>query len=335
MMFGQTTYSYTFDNNTVHVSPTPTVFGVYPPTNFSTIKKPLIAEPFATNARCVSNANLIHPSAGNVSNVFFGGDMPSGGDGTAATPVFTQQIFALKDFPIYVESDFYTNSSPDYNEFYFWMGPSNYQTFSATFATSGLNSREGVRIGRFPNNFEVTNENSSTQPFTRFLDTLHNLANYGQWFNCKAIFDTLGGNLILRDVKINNTPLLNRIITISNTPWLNSYRLAVCSDDLIKGFTIITNYSSEVNGYGKEVPEKNIAKIVYPNPAENILNLEFNENIKEVTIEIIDALGRVKNLSNHVNTNKVQVNVENLETGTYFVKISSNKIKQSISFIKK
>ena len=31
MMSGQTTYSYTFDNNTVHVSPTPTVFGVYPP----------------------------------------------------------------------------------------------------------------------------------------------------------------------------------------------------------------------------------------------------------------------------------------------------------------
>ena len=60
--------------------------------------------------------------------------------------------------------------------------------------------------------------------------------------------------------------------------------------------------------------------IIYPNPTTSILNIENAENSM---IEIYDLLGRVVLFENNISINK-QLNVSNLSTGTYLIKISNN-----------
>jgi gliding motility-associated-like protein len=220
--------------------------GLSNPTNYNSITKPLVAEPFSINCQFAATASTIHSGAGNVSNVFFGGNASPSGmiAGSAPTAVFTKQIFDLSDFPIYMETDFYVDSnSPLYSEGYFWIGPANYQHYSATFMIPSGN-REGVLVGKFPDNSGVWNNNLSTQPTTVLSDSVHNLATYGSWYNFKAVFDTINGNLVLRDLRINNQCIYDYTFTFNQTPWLNNFRVAVCVDDLAKDFKIITNYSA-------------------------------------------------------------------------------------------
>ncbi len=61
---------------------------------------------------------------------------------------------------------------------------------------------------------------------------------------------------------------------------------------------------------------------IYPNPATDILNLKYNENLSIQKIIIYDSQGRqvlynTKNLS--------QINVGNLKSGIYFISIENNK----------
>ena len=60
--------------------------------------------------------------------------------------------------------------------------------------------------------------------------------------------------------------------------------------------------------------------IIYPNPTTSILNIENAENSM---IEIYDLLGRVVLSENNISISK-QLNVSNLSTGTYLIKISNN-----------
>jgi hypothetical protein len=63
--------------------------------------------------------------------------------------------------------------------------------------------------------------------------------------------------------------------------------------------------------------------LVYPNPAKDILNIEFS-NFKNANAEIITSEGRsVQNFS--LKDLKTQIDIGNLPDGIYFVKISSNK----------
>ncbi len=67
---------------------------------------------------------------------------------------------------------------------------------------------------------------------------------------------------------------------------------------------------------------------IYPNPAQNLVNIEFdNTNIKgEVTINVIDAIGKVV-LSEVQNINgSLTLNTSTLITGNYFVKINGKNL---------
>ena len=69
--------------------------------------------------------------------------------------------------------------------------------------------------------------------------------------------------------------------------------------------------------------------IIYPNPTTSILNIENAENSM---IEIYDLLGRVVLFENNISINK-QLNVSNLSTGTYLIKISNNGQIKTDKFI--
>ena len=69
--------------------------------------------------------------------------------------------------------------------------------------------------------------------------------------------------------------------------------------------------------------------VVYPNPAKSVLNIENAENS---TIVIYDLLGRVVLTKNNISLYE-QLNVSNLNIGTYLIKISNNGQVKTDKFI--
>jgi uncharacterized repeat protein (TIGR01451 family) len=72
---------------------------------------------------------------------------------------------------------------------------------------------------------------------------------------------------------------------------------------------------------------------LYPNPAKNVLNINTKSNIEVHTIAIYNLLGQVVlAIPNAKNTNTVDVS--NLKSGNYFLKITSDKGSATEKFIK-
>ena len=69
--------------------------------------------------------------------------------------------------------------------------------------------------------------------------------------------------------------------------------------------------------------------VIYPNPASSVLNIENAENS---TIQIFDLLGRVVMTKNDISLNQ-QLNVSNLTTGTYLIKITNGNQVKTDKFI--
>jgi len=76
---------------------------------------------------------------------------------------------------------------------------------------------------------------------------------------------------------------------------------------------------------------------VYPNPANQVLNVRFN-NIKAGTadMQIMDITGRmITETQSEVNPGSItHLNIEGLSSGVYFVKVTSNGSSQVVKFIK-
>jgi hypothetical protein len=79
-----------------------------------------------------------------------------------------------------------------------------------------------------------------------------------------------------------------------------------------------------------EIDENNTIKI-YPNPAKDFITIE-NSDIILSKIEVLDLSGKVI-LKQEDNSNKITIDISNLEKGTYFIKI--NEFKEPIKFVKK
>jgi len=74
---------------------------------------------------------------------------------------------------------------------------------------------------------------------------------------------------------------------------------------------------------------------IYPNPSNNILNITFNEQVnKEGKIEILNSLGEIVSIVNvDVNSNKILININDLSSGIYIVKLKSGNISYTEKLI--
>ena len=69
----------------------------------------------------------------------------------------------------------------------------------------------------------------------------------------------------------------------------------------------------------------------YPNPVKDVLNLSYSQNISKV--QVINLLGQeVKSVS--MNATQAQIDMENLPTGTYLVKVTSDNQVKTIKVVK-
>jgi hypothetical protein len=75
--------------------------------------------------------------------------------------------------------------------------------------------------------------------------------------------------------------------------------------------------------------------LVYPNPAQNTLTIDL-QNIEIENCIILDSIGQTVycNANGFGAKHKIQLNISNLSTGVYFVKVRSNNGFYTAKFIK-
>ena len=89
--------------------------------------------------------------------------------------------------------------------------------------------------------------------------------------------------------------------------------------------------------YGEDI-NKDIAVYVFPNPASNNVFVDLAlENVSDnVNLQVVDIQGRVVMTQNFTNvkTDKLQLNVANLNTGVYVINIRTEEGFTSARFVK-
>lgn len=74
---------------------------------------------------------------------------------------------------------------------------------------------------------------------------------------------------------------------------------------------------------------------MYPNPAANMLNITNSENMLVNLVEIYDITGKLISTQNFNQQTELQLNVENLASGTYMLHIQTNEGKAVKKMVKK
>lgn len=105
-------------------------------------------------------------------------------------------------------------------------------------------------------------------------------------------------------------------------------------------------YASDGNTYPEKLMDCNVTGItgfvensgfsIYPNPAKNIINIEFNQEINyKTTINLLDITGKVLYSKPYVNDTHIEkINLSGLTNGMYFIKICTNDKVEVEKFVK-
>ncbi|MBS7253750.1 T9SS type A sorting domain-containing protein [Flavobacterium branchiicola] len=100
-------------------------------------------------------------------------------------------------------------------------------------------------------------------------------------------------------------------------------------------FPILTNKATSTFKTTLSTEDFNFSKYLslYPNPANQFLNISQNQNIEVQSFEIYDILGQlVIAIPNAKST--TNIDISKLKSGNYFIKVKSDKGSSSIKFIK-
>jgi serine protease AprX len=71
--------------------------------------------------------------------------------------------------------------------------------------------------------------------------------------------------------------------------------------------------------------------IIYPNPVKNIINVESNNKIKNISIYNVNGI-LVKTIN--CDDNKISIDVNNFKEGLYFIVVKDNKTISNDKFLK-
>lgn len=159
--------------------------------------------------------------------------------------------------------------------------------------------------------------NTSADDFTTIAEwDLEVSSRYGDWIEYSADLSKYKGMFVwvaIRHFKCENIFVINiDDVTISNFARCHNWKSSFTTKDE----TSLTENIKEFN--------------IYPNPVENELFIETEANIEEISI--YDIYGRL--CTDMFNTS-AKINVADLETGVYFVKIKTDNKETIQRFIKK
>lgn len=106
---------------------------------------------------------------------------------------------------------------------------------------------------------------------------------------------------------------------------------------IVRNFYNNQNYPSKLittSDNIENIANNNTIKI-HPNPASDYINISLQDNNIDITkIEIFDIHGKIVLKSQHQN-NQVDLNIENLNNGFYFIRVHTTKSIETTRFLKK
>lgn len=119
------------------------------------------------------------------------------------------------------------------------------------------------------------------------------------------------------------------IIKTDGTLWATGESLLLGNNNTasVNSFNIINCNAISVN----ELKNENIPFYIYPNPADNILSLTSHSKVKVEKIEIIDTSGKI------IFTHRgfvSQIDIANLQTGLYLLRIFFERKCYKLKFVK-
>jgi uncharacterized repeat protein (TIGR01451 family) len=168
------------------------------------------------------------------------------------------------------------------------------------------------------NSLQIT---SSSHPFRSTLTQNNKLEFFFENINLPASsLDEPGSHgYIAFSIKPKNTVVVDDVITNSASIYFDY------------NYPIITNTTSTTIRLlaTNEFEEKN-AFTIYPNPANEVLNIQSNKSQLISKVEIYNMMGQMM----YRTEKTTPINVSGLPTGTYFVSIFSDKGKSTQKFIK-
>ncbi|MCF8298309.1 MAG: T9SS type A sorting domain-containing protein [Saprospiraceae bacterium] len=164
--------------------------------------------------------------------------------------------------------------------------------------------------------------NPGNHNFLLKLDTLGNLLDYIPSTSFSSIyynFRVTAPNEIYITSQIggNGVPLFG-------TTTVNSY--GGYNDIWFGKFTYSTSVNQKFN------PDWNIS--IYPNPADDFININIQGNIKFQEIWITDLYGKIVKPLNIIDITSNRINISELAKGVYFINVSTDKGNKTFKFIK-
>lgn len=145
-----------------------------------------------------------------------------------------------------------------------------------------------------------------------------------------------------------NATIANLVVTPSTSVWYASEADALAGNNPLISTDAVTNGATyyAVNMVN-DCPSAPFAVTVtvtlandtfdntnfnyYPNPTSNILNIEYSKNIESVSV--INMLGQML-FENKTNNTSIQIDLSNLPTATYFVKVKADGNEKTVKVVK-
>jgi uncharacterized repeat protein (TIGR01451 family) len=125
--------------------------------------------------------------------------------------------------------------------------------------------------------------------------------------------------------KIKTKPTLVLGDSFSNTASIYfDYNFPIVTDPAVTTVALLANSDFLFENYFS----------IYPNPANDILNIETKQTIAMTSINIYNTLGQVVMVIPNAQQTK-SVDVSSLKTGNYYLKINSDKGSSSVKFVKR
>jgi hypothetical protein len=124
-----------------------------------------------------------------------------------------------------------------------------------------------------------------------------------QWFSEDFTADTLSPKVYKNDVLEYN----NCIYILGD----NGFLATNCKIDTDKNNVAILEVKNQIN------------LNLYPNPAKGFMYFEFENKIKNVSLELYDLTGKLQQKTIAINSNKIKIEKNNLLSGMYLFKIYS------------
>ena len=168
-------------------------------------------------------------------------------------------------------------------------------------------------------------------------------------FNANATVDDETCEYVEVTLEYNYSSLLliaNSNLASTTYQWnINEEETNITSDRVdayFEGTYTVTDIDEENNCWGEATYNINGVSILeisstlnlYPNPVYSILNIKTKLNISNTTIEIYNLLGELCKTHHHMNADGTQIDVTQLNSGMYSVKIKSKDFIIQKEFIK-